>query len=46
MYLEAAPANIDKMPQSAFDETVAKYVKMNIANQFREGNGAYHSHLA
>ncbi|MCM1308018.1 MAG: Fic family protein [Butyrivibrio sp.] len=39
MYLEAALADIDKMPQSAFDEIVEKYVEMNIAHPFREGNG-------
>ena len=39
MYLEAALANIDKMPQSTFDEIVEKYVEMNIAHHFREGNG-------
>ncbi len=39
MYLEAALGNIDKMPQSAFDEIVEKYVEMNIAHPFREGNG-------
>ena len=39
MYLEAALANIDKMPQSTFDEIVEKYVEMNIAHLFREGNG-------
>ena len=39
MYLEAALANIDKMPQSSFDEIVEKYVEMNIAHPFREGNG-------
>ena len=39
MYLEAALANIDKMPQSAFDEIIEKYVEMNIAHPFREGNG-------
>ena len=39
MYLEAALENIDKMPQSAFDEIVEKYVEMNIAHPFREGNG-------
>ena len=39
MYLEAALDNIDKMPQSTFDETVEKYVEMNIAHPFREGNG-------
>ena len=39
MYLEAALANIDKMPQSTFDEIVEKYVEMNIAHPFKEGNG-------
>lgn len=39
MYLEVALANIDKMPQSNFDEIVEKYVEMNIAHPFREGNG-------
>ena len=39
MYLEAALANIDKMPQSTFDEIIEKYVEMNIAPPFREGNG-------
>ncbi len=39
MYLQAALANIDKMPQSTFDEIVEKYVEMNIAHPFREGNG-------
>ncbi len=39
IYLEAAIENIDKMPQSTFDEIVEKYVEMNIAHPFREGNG-------
>ncbi len=39
MYLEAALENIDKMPQSDFDQIVEKYVEMNIAHPFREGNG-------
>ena len=39
MYLEAALANIDKMPQSTCDEIIEKYVEMNIAHPFREGNG-------
>ena len=39
IYLEAALANIDKMPQSSFDEIIEKYVEMNIAHPFREGNG-------
>ena len=39
MYLESALANISKMPQSTFDEIIAKYVEMNVAHPFREGNG-------
>lgn len=39
MYLQAALENIDKMPQSNFDEIVEKYVEMNIAHPFCEGNG-------
>ena len=39
MYLGAALENIDKMPQSDFDEIIEKYVEMNIAHPFREGNG-------
>lgn len=39
MYLEASLAHIDQMPQSTFDEIVEKYVEMNIAHPFREGNG-------
>ena len=39
MYLDAALANIDRMPQSDFDEIIEKYVEMNIAHPFREGNG-------
>ena len=39
MYLQAALQNIDKMPQSTFDEIVEKYVEMNIAHPFRDGNG-------
>ena len=39
MYLQAALENIDKMPQSNFDEIVEKYVEMNIAHPFRDGNG-------
>lgn len=39
IYLQAALDNIDKMPQSTFDEIVEKYVEMNIAHPFREGNG-------
>ena len=37
--LQAALENIDKMPQSNFDEIIEKYVEMNIAHPFREGNG-------
>ena len=39
MYLQVALENIDEMPQSNFDEIVEKYVEMNIAHPFREGNG-------
>lgn len=39
MYLEAALTNISKMPQSTFDEIIEKYVEMNVAHPFREGNG-------
>lgn len=39
MYLEAALKNIDAMPKSTFDEIIEKYVEMNIAHPFREGNG-------
>lgn len=39
MYLAAALENIDRMPHSSFDEIVEKYVEMNIAHPFREGNG-------
>ena len=35
MYLEVALENIDKMPQSTFDEIIEKYVEMNIAHPFR-----------
>lgn len=39
MYLEASLKSIEKMPQSTFEEIVEKYVEMNIAHPFREGNG-------
>ena len=39
MYLKAALENIEKMPQSTFDEIIEKYVEMNVAHPFREGNG-------
>lgn len=39
MYLDAALENIDKMPQSTFEEIIEKYVEMNIAHPFRDGNG-------
>lgn len=38
MYLEAALESIDKMPQSTFDKIVEKYIEMNVAHPFREGN--------
>lgn len=39
MYLEPAIKNIEKMPQKTFDEIIEKYVEMNVAHPFREGNG-------
>ena len=39
MYLEEALKQIDRMPQSNFDEIIEKYIEMNIAHPFREGNG-------
>lgn len=39
MYLQAALENIEKMPQASFDEIIEKYVEMNVAHPFREGNG-------
>ncbi len=39
MYLEVSLSNIDNMPQSTFDEMIEKYVEMNVAHPFREGNG-------
>lgn len=39
MYLKAALQNIDNMPQSTFDQIIEKYVEMNVAHPFREGNG-------
>jgi cell filamentation protein len=39
MYLEAALENIGQMPQSTFNEIVEKYIEMNVAHPFREGNG-------
>ena len=39
MYLETALGNIEKMPQSTYDELIEKYVEMNVAHPFREGNG-------
>ena len=39
MYLQTALENIDHMPQSNFDEIIEKYVEMNVAHPFREGNG-------
>ena len=38
-YLEESIKNIEKMPQSTYDEIIEKYVEMNIAHPFREGNG-------
>lgn len=39
LYIDNALENIDKMPQSNFDEIIEKYVEMNIIHPFREGNG-------
>ena len=39
LYLEAAPENIERMPQKTFDQIIEKYVEMNVAHPFREGNG-------
>lgn len=39
LYLKAALQSIDKMPQSTFDQIIEKYVEMNVAHPFREGNG-------
>ena len=39
IYLETALKNIEKMPQKTFDEIIEKYVEMNVAHPFREGNG-------
>ena len=39
MYLKAALEHIDKMPQSTFEEIIDKYVEMNVAHPFRDGNG-------
>lgn len=39
LYLDAAPQRIDAMPQGTFDEIIEKYVEMNVAHPFREGNG-------
>ena len=39
MFLDSSLKHIDEMPQSSFEEIVEKYVEMNIAHPFREGNG-------
>mgnify|MGYP002644708026 FL=1 len=39
IYIEEALKNIDQMPQSNFDEIIEKYIEMNVAHLFREGNG-------
>ncbi len=39
MYLKAALDNIENMPQNTFDQIIEKYVEMNVAHPFREGNG-------
>ncbi len=39
MYLQTAIEHIERMPQTTFDEIIEKYVEMNVAHPFREGNG-------
>ena len=39
LYLNEAVSSVEKMPQSTFDEIIAKYIEMNIVHPFREGNG-------
>ena len=39
MYLTEALKSIERMPQSTFEEIIAKYIEMNVAHPFREGNG-------
>ena len=39
MYLEASLRHVEQMPQSSFEEIIEKYVEMNVAHPFREGNG-------
>ena len=39
IYIEESLKNIDQMPQSTFDEIIEKYVEMNVAHPFKEGNG-------
>lgn len=39
MHLEAALSSVENMPQTTFDEIIEKYVEMNVAHPFREGNG-------
>jgi cell filamentation protein len=46
MYLKASLEHIDAMPQENYDQIIEKYVEMNIAHPFREGNGRCHPHLA
>ena len=45
IYLKDALDNIAKMPQSTFDEIIEKYVEMNVAHPFREGNGRSVRHM-
>ena len=46
MYLQAALENIEKMPQSTFEEIIEKYVEMNIAHPFRGGKWKKHKNMA
>lgn len=46
LYLASALRVVEAMPQGSFGQVVEKYVEMNVAHPFREGNGTYHMHLA
>ena len=39
LYLDAVLSAVEKMPENTFEEIIAKYVEMNVAHPFREGNG-------
>jgi Protein involved in cell division len=46
MYLEPSLKHIDAMPQGTFDQIIEKYIEMNVAHPFREGNGRATRYLA